>query len=55
MPRVRWVPCRLRSIALPMSCTNAARIVVWASSPSSFAMIPARYATSFEWLNTFCP
>ena len=49
------VPCSSRSIALPMSCRNAARTATCALSPSSVAMMPARNATSFEWFSTFWP
>ena len=46
MPSSRCVPCISRSIALPMSCRNAARTATCASRPTSRAMMPARHATS---------
>ena len=55
MPSSRCVPCISRSIALPMSWRNAARTATWASSPISFAMMPASRATSAECDSTFCP
>lgn len=54
-PVRRGEPPRSRSMALPMSCRNAARVVTPTSSPTSRAMTPATKATSREWSSTFWP
>ena len=55
MPICRCVPSISRSIALPMSWTNAARTATCASRPTSRAMMPASRATSAECESTFWP
>ena len=48
-PSTSWV------IALPMSCSIAARFAVWTLASSSVAMILARCTTSSVCLRTFWP
>ena len=49
VPSISW------SKAFPMSCSNPALRASFASNPSSSAIILAKFETSIEWFNTFCP
>ena len=48
-------PSISKSIALPMSCNRPALLARFTFSPSSLAIIPAKLATSIEWVKAFCP
>ena len=54
-PISTWLPSTSKSIAFPISWSSPALLAKLTFSPSSAAIIPARWATSLECCNAFWP